>query len=106
MPYMAKPIHEIPKSILTVFLAVNGDDSPIVQIVKDQVCPKEFEWLINRRDEWRENALRAELQNDRMSSAALLYELGGNAASLSDRNKAGLGAEVPVHVRPVTPSLS
>ena len=62
-----------------------------------------FAYHMARRDEWRDNPKRLELQDLKMSSSNILFELGGNAASIADRSKAGLGREVNVGVKSNAP---
>ena len=46
--------------------------------------------------------MRMELSAKGYAHAQNFYELGGNPISFADRKKAGMGFEVPVHVRGVS----
>jgi len=98
-PYVQGDIRTMPFNIVMLYMACIGDESPVLKFIKAAVGEQSYNNLIQERNKWREDPMRADLQRDWMASAKFLFELGANPVSAADRSKAGLGREVPVHIR-------
>jgi len=99
-PYMQGDIHTAPQNIVQIFMACTPDESPVLAFMKSTVGANIFSRLKAHRDSWRQDPLRAEFQDTKISNSNTVFELGANPVSHADRAKAGLGRETRVAARP------
>ena len=96
---MFKKKDTCPVNILGLYMACIPDEHGLHAILPTIHGNETYDYLIKCRDKWRSNPQRLEMKSYKYSDTQQLYELGANAASSSDREKAGMSLITPVHVR-------
>lgn len=87
-------------NMAALLLACLSDDHPLHQILPSIVGEAKYQYLIERREEWRANPRRIELIDPGFTSLDAFYDLGAMPASGADRQKAGMrSGDVPVAVK-------
>lgn len=89
-PHIEGDIKNMSSNMCGIFLNVIPDKSPLQEFLKQCVGEETFARMMEHKELWRDNPLRAELSDVQLSDGRMIHILGATPVSHADRIKAGM----------------